>query len=614
MSISDIIMLFSGIALFLFGMSLMGDGLKSVSGNKLEPVLFKLSGTPLRGILLGTGVTAVIQSSSATSVMAVGFVNSGMMKTRQAIYVILGSILGTSITGWVICLSYLDSSSDLGSLLGTATLTGIISVAGILLRMFAKSQTLVHVGGIMMGFAVLMFGMSSMSSAVSGLGEQEWFSSLIIRMNNPFMGILIGTFIAAVLQSASAAVGILQALSVTGVITYGAALPVLMGIAIGASVPVLLSALGAGIDGKRTAVSYLISNFMGVMVCASIFYICDAIFHFSFLNVFVDPFSTAMLNTLLRLVIVLLLAPFTDVVEAMGTLIVKDKHQKEKDEYKLEERFLDYPALAVEQTRRVISQMARESDNAVLEALELLRNYTQKGMEKVKELEDVGDRYEDTLGAYIMKISARELTTQQSSVISVFLHSLSDLERISDHALNIAENATEIHDKALKFSDEEWNDLSVLYSAVERILDLSVNSFIEEDEVLAKQVEPLEEVIDRITDQLKMRHVDRLRDGKSTITQGFVFNDLITNLERISDHCSNIAVAIIELKRGDFDSHEYLDKLKSRRLPEFERTYEHFLSEYKLPEIVQEVREEEKEEPEVAEETQEKAKAALSEE
>ena len=362
MGISQIMSLLSGIALFLFGMSLMGDGLKKLSGSRLEPILFRLTGRPIRGVLLGTGVTAVIQSSCATSVMCVGFVNSGIMKLKQAAYVIFGAILGTSITGWIICLSYIEGAGGLRELLSTATLTGIIAIVGIVLRMFAKKRAMQQIGDILMGFAVLMFGMSMMSGAVGTLGEQEWFTRALTGMKMPLLGILVGAAFTALLQSASAAVGIVQALSVTGALTLESALPLLMGISIGAALPVLLSALGAKTDGKRTALIYLVGSFMGVMVFASLFYIAHAIFGFPFMTATMNPFSLAAVNTLFRLVMLCLLLPFADVLEALVTLMIPDKKDAENDPtLRLEERFLAYPALAVEQSRITIHEMAEQS-------------------------------------------------------------------------------------------------------------------------------------------------------------------------------------------------------------------------------------------------------------
>lgn len=583
MGISQVIALLSGVALFLFGMILMGDGLKRVSGNKLEPVLFRLTGTPLRSILLGAGVTAVIQSSSATSVMVVGFVNAGMMKIRQAIPVILGAILGTSITGWIICLSYIDGGSNLSGILSTATITGLVTIIGIILRMFGKTQPRRHVGDIMMGFAVLMFGMSTMSDAVSDLGSEPWFTSMLTSMTLPVFGILAGIVLSMVLQSASAAVGIVQALSVTGVMTLSSALPLLMGISIGASLPVLLSALGAGIPGKRTAVSYLVSTFMGVMVFASIFYIAEAIFRFSFMEMIMDPFILAFVNTVMRLAIVCLLAPFTDVLEAVSALFVPSGPPDENDPaLRLEERFLNHPALAVEQGRLAICDMAEKAEEAIREASLLVDHFSVQGYEHVKELEEEGDHYEDMLGSYLVRLSSRELSERQSRESSKFLHTLSDFERISDHAMNIASNAKEMFKKRMNFSEEALHDLAVVTGATLFTLNITVESFKKEDFEMASRVEPMEEVLDDLCDEAKLRHVERLQRGECTILHGFVFNDLITNYERVSDHCSNIAVAMIELDVGAFDTHEYLTKVKEERSPEFEKLYRQFRERFAL--------------------------------
>ena len=584
MGISEIIRLMCGVALFLFGMTLMGDGLKRVSGNKLEPILFRLSSTQLRGMLLGAGVTAAIQSSAATSVMAVGFVNSGMMKVRQAISVIIGAILGTSITGWVICLSYVEGTGSLSSILSTATLTGVIAVIGILLRMFSKKQLHRHIGDILMGFAILMTGMSNMSGAVSGLGSQPWFTGMLTTMTNPLLGILVGAVFTAMLQSASAAVGIIQALSVTGAMTLSSALPLLMGVTIGASVPVLLSALGANTNGKRTALSYLVASFMGMMVVASLFYIADSIFHFPFMSMVMNPFSLAFVNTVFRFAMLCLLSPFIDVLEAVVSLMVPEKKlTKEEDPtLRLEERFLGHPALAIGQSRITISAMAEQSRQALESAFSLLTSYSEEGFEAVEGMEASVDRYEDCLGSYLAKLTGQDLNEQQSMEVSKFLHTLSDFERISDHALNIAESAREIHEKNLHFSEDAKQELSVVIRALSRVVQLAVSSFESGDLSIAKQVEPLEEVIDELCDQLKLRHVDRLQHGRCTVAQGFVFNDLITNMERISDHCSNVAIALIELSSGTFDTHQYLEHLKEKQSEEFEQAAEKNRAEFAL--------------------------------
>ena len=581
MTVSEIISLCSGIALFLFGMTLMGDGLKRVAGNRLELVLYRLSSTTFKGLLLGTGVTAVIQSSAATSVMVVGFVNAGMMKLRQAVGVILGAILGTSVTGWVISLSYLDGSSGILSLLSTSTLTGLVAIVGVFLRVFSKKQEHRHVGDILMGFAVLMFGMSTMSGAVSGLGKQPWFTETLATLSNPILGILVGALFTAILQSASAAVGIVQALSVTGAMNFDAALPLLMGIAIGAALPVLLSALGANPDGKRTALIYLEATTLSVVICAVLFYLANAFIHFSFLETVMNPFSLALVNTVLRAAMVLLLLPFTRVLESLVRLIVKDK-APETDEasLRLEERFLAHPALAVEQSRLTIQDMAERSRDALTAALSLVATFTKEGFEEVKSLESLVDRYEDALGSYLVKLTGREMTRRQNEDVSKYLHTLTDFERISDHALNIAESAAEIHDKKIDFSDEANRELSVVSAAVREILRLTNQAFDANDLTLASRVEPLEERIDQLCAEAKRHHVERLQQGRCTIRQGFVFNDLLTSIERVSDHCSNIAMAMLELEEDAFDTHAGLQRIKDAQSPAFQTAYDDYAARF----------------------------------
>ncbi len=583
MEISDIISLCSGIALFLFGMTLMGDGLKRVAGNRLELVLYRLSSTTLRGMLLGTGVTAVIQSSAATSVMVVGFVNAGMMKLRQAIGVILGAILGTSVTGWIISLSYIEGNSGVLSLLSTATLTGIVAVIGAFLRVFSKKKEHKHIGDILMGFTVLMYGMSIMSKSVSGLGNQPWFRDTLSTLTNPVLGILVGAVFTGILQSASAAVGIVQALSVTGAMTFEAALPLLMGIAIGAAFPVLLSALGANADGKRTATVYLVAGIISVMVCAALFYLSDAIVRFPFLDTVMNPFSLALVNTILRMAMVLLLLPFTDVLEALVCLLVKDrKAEADQLTVRLEERFLGHPALAVEQSRLTIVDMAERAREALSAALSLTANYTAEGLAEVEKLESDGDRYEDALGSYLVKLTGRELTRRQNEDVSKYLHTLTDIERISDHALDMAHSAAEIHEKQIDFSDDATRELSVLSAAVREIVRLTTEAFEKNDLTLAARVEPLEELIDQLCEDCKRRHVERLQQGRCTIKQGFVFNDLLTGIERVGDHCSNIAVAMMELEEDAFDTHAGLRKLKDEQSLDFQNAYADYAARFTI--------------------------------
>ena len=577
MDISNFISLFSGIALFLFGMSLMGDGLKRVAGNRLESLLYKLTNTRLKGILLGTGVTAVIQSSAATSVMVVGFVNSGMMRFQQAISIVLGSILGTSVTGWVLCLSDISGGSGWVSLLSTATLSGLVSIAGILIRMLAKRATHRHIGDILLGFSVLMFGMSTMSAAVSPLKEIPEFIALLTTFSNPILGILVGAAFTAVLQSASAAVGILQALAMTGSITFAAALPLIIGIAIGAAFPVLMAAAGANIDGKRTAFVYLLIVLSGGGLFGIAFYLANAFLHFSFMGVVMTTVSIAALNTAFRLATVLLLAPLIGPLERLTCSLLKEPPVLEDSADQgpvLEERFIAFPSLALDQCQDRIDKMAELSRESVLSALELLRQYSPETLEHVVKLEARVDRYEDALGTYILRVTKNELNTQQNQTFTKFLHSITDLERISDYALNIAYSARRMAEQDVLFSGAAMEEMRVLRSALVENLDRAIQAFIRNDPEAAEKVEPLNEVIETLCGDMKDRHVERMKAGECTMTQGVAFNDLLTYLERISGHCSNLALATIEVEHNSFRAHAnpyYTEKLRQEN---FSRIYE----------------------------------------
>ena len=586
MGIAEVLSLLGGVALFLFGMSLMGDSLKMVAGSKLEVVLYRLSGTQLKGILLGTGVTAVIQSSSATSVMVVGFVNSEMMKVRQAIGIIMGAIIGTSITGWIICLSDIGgNTSGWMELLSTETLTSVVALIGIILYMFSGDMSHRHVGGILMGFAVLMFGMKAMSGAVSGLKDDENFVRILTDFSNPLLGIIVGMAFTSILQSASAAVGILQALAITGAVSFEVAFPIIMGIAIGAAVPVLLSAMGASADGKRTALSYLVIDLFGVIIVSIIFYAVNAIAHFDFMSRTMTAVSIAFVNTLFRVVIVMILAPMTGLIEKFVSLFVKDDKERLKglrDMDLLEERFLTHPALSIEQSRQVINSMARCVVKNVTDALALVDKYTKDGFADVQREEELVDRYEDKLGTYLVQITRLELTKQQNIMVGKYLHSITDFERMSDHALNIAECAQEMHDKKLNFSKYATHELSVLRSAVSEIVALAVKAFVEDDLSVAYRIEPLEEKIDSLCDEMKLHHINRISDGTCTLQLGFVFNDLLTNLERMADHCSNIGVAMIELASGALETHDYYNKLMEETTDQFKESFAKYDAKFKL--------------------------------
>ena len=585
MGASEIISLLGGIALFLFGMAIMGDGLKKVAGSKLELVLYKLTSTPLKGVLLGTGVTAVIQSSSATSVMVVGFVNSGMMKVNQAIGIVMGAILGTSVTGWILCLSSLSGGSGWVTLLSTATLTGLVAVVGIILRMAAKRPATHHVGDILLGFAVLMYGMSIMSDAVSPLRDSQVFIDALTSFSNPLLGILVGLLFTSVIQSASAAVGILQALAVTGAITFEIALPIVMGIAIGAAVPVLLSALGANVSGKRTAFVYLLIDVLGVVIWATVFYAVNAIVHFDFLTMTMTAVSIALMNTLFRLATVVALMPLIGLLEKLVCMLVPDNSESSRERQKmdrLEERFLQHPALAIEQSRLAIDSMARQAQDNILSAFSLLGKFSDEQFAALQENEEAIDHYEDKLGTYLIKITSKELTPRQTADVSKYLHTISDLERISDHSLNIGETAQELYTKRIVFSPAGSRELRVMLSAVARILELTISAFLNNDVDAAYRVEPLEELIDNLCDEMKLHHIDRLQTGECTLNHGFAFNDLLTNCERVSDHCSNIAVAMIELESDSFDTHEYINSVMAMHSHSFDEYYSEYSKEFQI--------------------------------
>ena len=584
MSVSDVLALFSGIALFLFGMTLMGDSLKKVAGNSLELILYKLSGSPLKGILLGAGVTAVIQSSSATSVMVVGFVNSGMMKVKQAISIIMGAIIGTSITGWIISLSSIDSAAS-GALefLSTESLTAIIAIIGIVLRMFSKHSKSKSIGDIMLGFAVLMFGMKAMSSSVEGLRESETFIHLLTNFSNPIVGILVGAAFTAVIQSASAAVGILQALSSTGVVTFSIVLPILMGIAIGASVPVILSSIGTNTDAKRSAWSYLIVDIIGCIAVSLLYYGINLFVNFGFGDVKLNTFSIALANTILRVAMIILLAPFINRLVELMKKIIKDEDEEERwEEDKLEDKFLMYPSVALEQTRIVINQMANIAKDNVNRACGLLKEYDAKTFNKVNTKEDIIDRYADKLGTYLVKLTRIELNEEQNAYTAKYLQGLVDLERIGDHALNIAEIAQKLVENKVQFSEEGNKEIDNIVLAIHDELEMGITAFVEDDAELASKIEPFEQLIDDLCDKMKENHVDRIKQGKCTLEHGIIFNDLLGNFERVSDHLENIAVEVLETKEGNHDSHIIKNQYFENNREEYNNLYNEYSEKYKI--------------------------------
>ena len=584
MDIFSVLTMVGGLALFLYGMQVMGDGLAKVSGGKLERILENLTSSPIKAVLLGAGVTAVIQSSSATTVMVVGFVNSGIMKLNQAVGIIMGANIGTTVTSWILSLSGLQGDNIFVKLCKPSSFSPILAVIGVVFLIFLKDEKKKDIGTIMVGFAVLMFGMSTMSGAVSPLRTNETFLQILTTFSNPLFGILFGTLFTCVLQSASAAVGILQALASAGVVDFSVALPIIMGIAIGAALPVLLSSIGANVDGKRTAMVYLVVEVSGVIFWALAFYLANAIFRFDFMNMTMTSVSIAFVNTLFRFVKVVILLPFIDAIEKVVDFLVKDKPVQSAtgETIQLEERFIQHPALAIEQSRITINSMAAEAQENLAEAIRLLHNYSEEGYRTVEEMENVVDGYEDRLGSYLVKLTGQELSAKQNEDVSKFLHTISDFERISDHALNLADTAQEIHEKGIVFSDDAARELDVLENALGEIVHVAVNAFIRNDLTMASRVEPLEELIDNLCDELKLHHVDRLQKGHCTLLNGFLFNDLLTNYERVADHCSNIAVAMIELESDSFDTHQYLSSIKEMKSDMFERYYEEYSQKYHL--------------------------------
>ncbi|MCQ2451683.1 MAG: Na/Pi cotransporter family protein [Oscillospiraceae bacterium] len=580
MSISNVIALLGGVALFLFGMGLMSDGLKQVAGNKLEVFLYKLSNTPLKGILLGTAVTIVIQSSAATSVMVVGFVNSGMMKLAQAIGIILGSFIGTSITGWVVSLSAISGSGWL-SLVSTATLTGLVAIVGILLRMIGKKAWKKDLGMILLGFAVLMYGISAMSGAVSPLKESPAFVSIMTAFSNPLLGFVAGVAITAILQSASSAVGLLQTLSVTGAISFSAALPLVLGIGVGASVPVLMSSIGANTEARRSAWSYPIISLLGAIVVGVLFYGLNALVHFAFAEMTMDMVSIAILNTVFRVISALVLFPLMKVILRLLERLVKQREEVSKRSIReLDERLLANPVVALNSCGVATKDMSEIVSGILARAMGLLVTFEEDGFADVETGEGMVDEYEDMIGSYLVKLTGSELRPEESRKAAKFLHTIGDLERIGDHAMNIAQCAREIKQKNITFSPPAEKELRVMSSAVTEIVNTAFHSLSDGDLDKAYRVEPLEELIDNLCDEMKLHHVRRLEQHVCTLDNGFVFNDLATNFERIGDHCSNIAVAMIELESGSFDTHAYLETLKAHRDEAFSKYYEGFRAKY----------------------------------
>ena len=582
---SMILSLLSGVALFLFGMSLMGDGLKMVAGNKLEAFLYRMTNTPLKGVALGTAVTSVIQSSSATTVMVIGFVNSGMMKLKQAIGIIMGANIGTSITGWILCLSYIDGKNGIAKILSTATISAVVAIIGIILRMACKRSVHKNIGNIMLGFAILMTGMQTMSGAVSPLKDSPTFTNMLTMFSNPLIGILVGIAFTAVLQSASATVGVLQALSVTGILTFSSAFPIVLGIGVGAACPVLISAIGANKNGKRTALVYLINDLFGLILWSIIFYTVNAIVHFGFMDMIMTPVSIALLNTVFRVATVCVLFPFIPKIEKLVCWLVKDSAEELEDEADfdlLEERLLNYPALAIGQCHRAMSGMARKLRKNVNRAMNLLNEYQQDKFDKVQRKENLIDKYESRLGDYLMKLTKHEMNSAQTKQASLYLHTINDFERIGDHASYIAYMSCEMHDNHTNFSQEAWDELNVVMEAVREEINLTCRAFLNDDKEMAQRVAPLGMIITSLCNELKMHHVERLSNGKCGLEEGTVYTDILNSFNRIAAHCASAMVALLKSGDENPDMHIHDSKIYPSDSVEYYTYFKEYRQKYEI--------------------------------
>ncbi len=586
MSIFDFLTMLGGLALFLYGMNAMGDGLAKVSGGKLERILERLTSSPIKAVLLGAFVTAIIQSSSATTVMVVGFVNSGIMKLSQAIGIIMGANIGTTITAWVLSLSGIESDSLFMQFLKPANFSPILAMIGIVFIMFLKNQKKKDIGMILIGFAILMFGMETMSGAVEGLRDVPAFTNILVAFSNPILGVLAGAILTAVIQSSSASVGILQALCVTGSVSYGTAFPIIMGQNIGTTITALLSSIGASKSARRAALVHLYFNMIGTAVFLIVVYSVNAVMPLAFFKDAATPAGIAIVHTIFNVVVTVILLPFAKGLEKLAYMTLKvDESEKGKAEVTalLDERFLDKPAFAIERCKQVALEMAKISKKSLFEAMALVNHFEEEKVQVVCDLEDEVDHYEDELGSYLVKLSGKDLSENDGRTLSTILHCIGDFERISDHAINIAEAAKKMNSKGLKFSDKATEEIKIFIQAVSDIMDLSVQVFESEDAELAMDIEPLEEVVDRLNKKIKKRHVKRLQNGKCTIETGLMLTDLATNFERVADHCSNIGVCIIQVKEDSFDTHVYLDTLDKGENTRFNNKYVEYKNLYKLP-------------------------------
>lgn len=591
MDIFSLLSMIGGLALFLYGMEVLGDGLKKASGGKLEHILEKLTSNKLMAVLLGAGVTAVIQSSSATTVMVVGFVNSGIMKLSQAVGVILGANVGTTVTAWILSLTDVNGSGFFLQLLKPTSFSPILAIIGVCLISMGKKERQKNIGTILIGFAVLMFGMDTMSTAVEPLAEQPEFSHILLMFSNPVLGMLVGLILTAVIQSSSASIGILQALCATGVVSYATAIPIIMGQNVGTCVTALISSAGASKNAKRAALIHLYYNIIKTVAFMAVFYALNAFIHFAFLEEAASALGVAVIHTAFNVAAVIIIFPVSWILEKLAYLTIPEtEEEREKEAEKsrkeiqlLDTRFLSTPGFALEQCKNVAVDMADYSREALFLAIQMLDKFDKASADRVVELENIVDHYEDEIGAYLVKLSSRHLTEKDSQHLSVLLHSIGDFERISDHAINIMEAAKEMHAKELDFSRKAREELDIYTGAIKDIINTSVLVFQEEDLKLAAMIEPMEEVIDYLSVEVKKRHMKRLRKGKCTIEMGFILSDIVTNYERVSDHCSNIALSLLQLNEENFEAHEYQEAISSKDNVAFTTEVKHLKERYQLP-------------------------------
>ncbi len=582
MSVTDVLSLVGGLALFLYGMNLMGEALEKRAGNKLKKFLSNVTANPFKGFILGLGITLLIQSSSVTTVMVVGFVNSGLMTLGESISIIMGANLGASITAWILSLQEIQGTGILLNLFKPATFVPVVALVAIVLYAFMKKPKFKDTGAIFMGFAILMFGMEMMSSSVAGLRDVPQFRNMLVAFENPFLGVLVGTVFTAIIQSSGASVGILQALTTTGQVSIGITIPVIMGQNIGTCVSAMISSVGTGKNAKRAAVIHLSFNVIATIIILPLFYVANHFLNFAFMSAASSPLRVAIVHTAFKLVALAILMPCSPLLEKLAKAIVRDAKSKEAE--LLDERLLSVPSVAIQRAKDVVSSMAKIAVESINSSFALMNEYSEKQADKIRASEEEVDHYEDKLGSYLVKLSAQNMTEADSAELNKLLHVISDFERISDHAVNIVDCVEEINDKSVMFSGEAQRELEVIKNALKEILDLSLKSFIDNDLNSAVMVEPLEQVVDLLKDTIKKQHINRLRHQECTIEMGFILSDLLTNMERISDHCSNIAGCVLEISHENMDVHEYLRKVKGGEMKEFNDFYDYFKLKYSIAE------------------------------